>query len=152
MKISISDIKQLRNQTNAPVMECKKALEESSGDSKKAKNLLKKWGLVRAKKKADRETKEGRIFSYLHHSAKIGAMVEIECETDFVSRNQEFEKLGNEIAMQIASMKPKNVKALLSQEYIRDPKLRVADLVKQAIAKLGENIVVKRFERLEIGE
>ena len=148
--ITIDQIKNLRNQTNAPVMECKKALEESAGDPKKAAKFLEKWGVVRAKKKADRETYQGQIFSYIHTGGKIGVMVEILCETDFVARNHEFQKLGYETAMQVASMEPKDVKTLLVQQYIRNPKLKISDLVSQTIAKLGENIVIKRFERFEI--
>lgn len=148
--ITINNIKKLREESGAPVMDCKKALEQSGGDSKKAAKLLEKWGVVRAKKKADRETYQGQIFSYIHAGAKIGAMVEILCETDFVARNSEFQKLGHEVAMQVASMGPKDVKNLLAQQYIRDPKLKISDLVSQAIAKLGENIVVKRFERFGI--
>ncbi|MBL7159141.1 translation elongation factor Ts [Candidatus Microgenomates bacterium] len=148
--ITINDIKNLREQTNAPVMECKKALEEAKGDVKKAKALLEKWGVVRAQKKADRVTCQGQIFSYIHTGGKIGVMLEILCETDFVAKNQEFQKLGKEIAMQISAMNPKDVDQLLKQDYIRDAKVKIADLVKQAIAKIGENIVVKRFERFEI--
>lgn len=149
--ITINDIKKLREECGAPVMECKKALEQSGGDSKKAAKFLEKWGVVRAKKKADRETCQGQIFSYIHSGAKIGAMVEILCETDFVARNSEFQKLGHEIVMQVAAMKPKSVKALLAQEYIRDVKVKISDLVDLAVAKLGENIVVKRVERFEVG-
>lgn len=150
--VTIAQIKKLREATGAPVMECKKALEESSGDSKKAAKLLKKWGVAKAKKKAGRETPQGQVFSYIHFGGKIGAMVEILCETDFVAQNKVFQKLGHEIAMQVASMDPKNVKKLLGQEYIRDPKMKTQDLLNQAMAKLGENIVIKRFERFEIGE
>jgi len=150
--IAINDIKALRENTGAPVMECKKALEEVGGDSKKAKSLLEKWGVARAQKKAGRETVQGQIFSYIHTGGKIGVMVEILCETDFVARNQEFQKLGHEMAMQVSAMDPKDVDQLLSQEYIRDPKTKISDLVNQAIAKLGENIVIKRFERFKVGE
>lgn len=148
--VAINDIKALRENTGAPVMECKKALEEVGGDSKKAKSLLEKWGVARAQKKAGRETVQGQIFSYIHTGGKIGVMVEILCETDFVARNHEFQKLGYETAMQVASMEPKDVKTLLVQQYIRNPKLKISDLVSQTIAKLGENIVIKRFERFEI--
>lgn len=150
--ITISQIKKLRHSTGAPVMECKKALEQTDGDSKKATRLLEKWGVLRAIAKAGRETAQGQIFSYIHYGGKIGAMVEILCETDFVAETGEFQKIGHEVAMQICSMNPKNVKKLLSQEYIRDEKIKVSDLLNQTIAKLGENIVIKRFKRFEVGE
>jgi len=150
--VTISQIKKLRQAVGAPVMECKKALEQTGGDSKKATKLLEKWGVARAIKTAERQTAQGQIFAYIHYGGRVGAMVEILCETDFVAENRQFQKLGHEVAMQVTSMNPKNVKKLLSQEYIRDEKIKVSDLVNQAIAKLGENIVVKRFKRLEVGE
>lgn len=152
MKITVDQIKKLRDATQAPVMECKRALEEAGGDPKKAAKLLEKWGVDWAMKKSGRETSQGQVFSYIHAGGKIGAMVEILCETDFVARNSQFQKLGHEMAMQVASMKPKTVDKLLSQEYIRDPKLKIKDLVSQAVAKLGENIVIKRLVRFEMGE
>lgn len=152
LMVTIDQIKKIREATGAPVMECKKALEQTRGDSKKATGLLEKWGVARVMKKAGRETPQGQVFSYIHYGAKVGAMVEILCETDFVAKNQEFQKLGHEITMQVASMNPKNKKELLDQEYIRDPKIKIKDLVNQAIAKLGENIVIKRFKRFEVGE
>jgi len=149
-KVSIDLTKKLREQTNAPVMECKKALEECDGDMKKAKGWLAKKELARAEKKKDREAKEGLIHCYIHSERKIGAMVKLCCQTDFVAKNREFEKLAHEICLQIAAMKPKNIKALLSQEYIRDPKKKIEGLLKEAIAKFGENIKIEEFERLEV--
>lgn len=149
-KVSIDLIKKLREQTNAPVMECKRALEECDGDMKKAKRWLAKKELARAEKKKDREAKEGLIHCYIHGDRKIGAMVKLCCQTDFVAKNREFEKLAHEICLQIAAMKPRNIKALLSQEYIRDPKKKIEDLLKEAIAKFGENIKIEEFERLEV--
>ena len=150
--ITIGQIKKLRDQSGAPVMECKKALEQTKGDSKKAARLLEKWGVTRALKKKGRKTPEGQIFSYVHTGGKVGAMVEVLCETDFVAQNSEFQKLGHEIAMQVAAMNPGDVKTLLDQEYIRDPKIKVSDLLNRAIAKFGENIVIKRFKRFKVGE
>ena len=149
--ITADQVKKLRQQTGAPVMECKKALEQTGGEGKKAIRLLEKWGVARALKKEGRKTPEGQIFSYVHHGGKIGAMVEILCETDFVAQNSEFQKLGRELAMQVAAMDPKNVAELLGQEYIRNLKIKINDLLTQAIAKLGENIVIKRLIRFEIG-
>lgn len=149
-KITINQIKKLREQIRAPVMECKRALEECQGDFKKAKSWLRKKGLVRVEKKKDREAKQGLIHCYTHSDGKIGAMIKICCESDFVAKNREFEKLSHELCLQVAAMKPKNVKALLCQEYIRDPKKTIKDLLNEAIAKFGENIKIEEFTRLEV--
>lgn len=150
--MDINQIKKLREETGAGVMEVKAALEEAGGDEKKAKEILRKKGLVKAKKKAGRQTAEGRIYSYVHTGGRVGVLVEVRCETDFVARNEEFEKLCKELALQIASMAPKDVDELIAQDYIRDPKIKVGDLIAETIAKTGENIVVKRFVRFELGE
>lgn len=143
-------IKKLREETGASISDCSKALEESKGDYDKAIEWLKKRGIEKAEKKADRETNQGLVESYIHQNGKVGAMVEILCETDFVARTDDFKKLSHEIAMQVASMNPKNVDELLKQEYIRDTSVTISDLIKQHIGKLGENIVVKEIKRLEI--
>lgn len=148
--ITIDQIKKLREKTGAGVMECRKALGETKGDEKKATDLLKKWGVEKAQKKSDRATKAGMIDSYVHAGGKVGVMLEIQCETDFVARTQDFKNLSHELCLQIASMDPQDVKALLKQEYIRDPSLTVEVLVKQVIGKLGENIAVARFTRFEL--
>lgn len=152
MKTSFDLIKQLREETQASIADCKNALEEAKGDMKKAHELLKKRGFEIAKKKAERATGEGLIEAYVHLNGRIGVLVEMLCETDFVARTTDFKNLCHEIAMQIAAMNPKDVPAVLKQEYIRDASKTIEDLVKQAIGKLGENIVIKRFERFEIGE
>ncbi len=144
-------IKQLREETQASIADCKKALEESKDDYKKAIEWLKKRGIEKAEKKADRETSQGLIESYIHQSGKVGALVEVLCETDFVARTDEFKKLCHEIAMQVAAMDPKNVDTLLKQEYIRDSSVTIEQLVKGVIGKLGENIRVKSFTRYELG-
>lgn len=149
--ITTEQIKSLREKTGAGVMDCKRALEEAKGDAKKAEALLNKWGIEKSAKKADRETKVGLIESYVH-AGRVGVLVELLCETDFVARTDDFKSLAHEIALQIASMDPKDTPALLKQEYIRDPKMTMQDLVKQAIGKLGENISVSRFSRLTIGQ
>jgi len=151
-KISIEKIKKLRSKTQAPVMECQQALSEAKGDFEKAKKILKEKGVARAEKKAGRETSCGLIEAYVHSTGRVGALVELCCETDFVARTDEFKTLAHELAMQVASMDPKNVKELLVQEYIRDPGKKVEDLVKETMAKLGENIIVGRFERFQLGE
>ena len=143
-------IKQLREETQASIADCRKALEETNEDFKKAKEWLVKHGIEKAEKKSDRETSQGLVESYIHQNGKVGAMVEILCETDFVARTEEFKKLAHEVAMQIAAMNPKDVETLLKQEYIRDSSLTIEQLVKSVIGKLGENIVIKGFTRLEI--
>jgi elongation factor Ts len=148
--VDLNLLKKLREETQASVSDCRKALEETSGDYKKALEWLKKKGIEKAKEKQDRETKEGLIESYIHQNGKVGSMVELLCETDFVAKTDEFKNLAHEIAMQVAAMSPKDTKELLKQEYIRDSSQTVDGLIKSIIAKLGENISVKRFERFEI--
>ena len=150
MAINISDIKKLRDETQASISDVKKALEESSGDYKKALEWLKKRGIEKAEKKADRQASQGLIESYVHGGGKIGGLVKISCETDFVARTDEFKNLAHEVAMQVSAMNPKDVSELLKQEYIRDNTMTVEDLIKQEIGKLGENIVVKEFSRIEL--
>lgn len=151
-KVSIKSIKKLREKTGAGVMEVKRALEESSGDEKKAEKWIQKKGLVKAKKREGREASEGVIASYIHHSGKVAVLVELRCETDFVARNEDFVKLANEIVMQVASMNPKNVKELLGQDYVRDTKVKISDLVSEVSAKTGEKVELARFVRMELGE
>jgi elongation factor Ts len=150
MKIDIKLIKQLREETQVSIADCTKALTEAKGDYEKAIELLKKRGIERAEKKADRETAQGIIESYIHQNGKVGVLLELLCETDFVARTEDFKRLAHEVAMQIAAMNPKDVAALLKQEYIRDGSVTIESLVKQTIGKLGENIVVKQFTRFEI--
>lgn len=150
--MDISKIKQLREKTSAGISECREALDASGGDLAKAEVWLNEHGISKAAKKADRETSQGVVESYVHGEGKIGVLVEINCETDFVARTDDFKKLSHEVAMQISAMNPKTVEDLMSQPYIRDPKLTIEALVKQTIAKLGENIKIKRFTRLALGE
>ena len=150
MVIDIKLIKQLREETQVSIADCRKALEEAKGDYEKAIELLKQKGIERAEKKADRETAQGVIESYIHQNGKVGVLLEILCETDFVARTEDFKKLAHEVAMQIAAMNPKNIEVLLKQDYIRDASLTIETLVKQTIGKLGENIVIKQFTRFEI--
>ena len=158
-------IKELRERTGAGVMECKRALDEA-GSVDSAEKLLAQWGLKKAEKKLGREANQGIVDSYVHAGGRIGAMVEVNCETDFVARNEQFRALVHDIAMQVAAMNPKRLRAddptpnglegepevpLLEQAFIRDPSKTIQDLVTEAIAKLGENIVVRRFARFELG-
>lgn len=152
VNVSLELLKKLRRETGVSIADCRKALEETKNNYDKALEWLKKHGIEKAAKKEDRQTFQGLIESYIHQNGKIGAMVEVLCETDFVARTEDFKKLTHEIAMQVAAMDPKDLDMLLSQEYIKDQSLTIKDLIKQAVAKLGENIVVKRFQRFEIGE
>ncbi len=145
--MNIADVKKLREITQAGISDVKRALEESKGDMKRAQELLREWGVAKAAKKGDRETTVGIVESYIHGGGKVGALVSLGCETDFVARTEEFKKLAHEIAMQVASMDPKTTEDLLKQSYIRDAKVTIEDLVKQTIAKVGENIKVVAFSR-----
>jgi elongation factor Ts len=150
MAIDIKLIKKLREETQVSIADCTKALTEAKGDYEKAIELLKKRGIERAEKKADRETAQGLVEAYIHQNGKVGVLLEILCETDFVARTEDFKRLAHEVAMQIAAMNPKDVAVLLKQDYIRDGSLNIETLVKQTIGKLGENIVIKQFTRFEI--
>lgn len=150
MAISIDLIKKLREETKVGIADVKRALEQNGGDLEKAKVWLSEQGISKAAKKADRETGEGVVVSYIHAGGRIGALVKIGCETDFVANNEDFLSLAKEIAMQVASMDPENVAELEKQSYIRDPKKTIEDLVKEAIAKIGENIKILEFNRMEI--
>lgn len=150
MSVDVKQIKKLRDETQASIADCRKALEETNGDYQKAIEWLKKHGIEKADKKADRETAQGLVESYIHQNGKVGALVEITCETDFVARTDDFKHLAHEVAMQVAAMNPKDVDTLLKQEYIRDSSVTIENLVKQAIGKLGENIVIKKITRFEI--
>ena len=148
--MDLESIKKLREETGAGVMDAKSALEASNGDISKAKELLRTKGLEKASKKSDREIKAGRVFSYIHGGGKVGAIVKLGCETDYVAKNEKFEKLGNEIAMQVAAMNPENIEQLLQQAYIRDAGKTISELIKEAISTIGENITVLEISRLSI--
>lgn len=149
-KANLNLLKKLRDETAASIADCRVALEQSANDYKKALGWIKKRSVEKAEKKADRETSSGIIEAYIHQNGKVGAMVELLCETDFVARTAEFKNLAHEIAMQVAAMKPRDVKSLLRQEYIRDSSIAISDLIKQAISKFGENIVIKGFTALRL--
>jgi len=148
--VDVKLIKKLRDETKASIADCRKALEETNSNHQKALEWLKKHGIEKAEKKADRQTAQGLVESYIHQNGKVGSLVTVLCETDFVAKTDDFKHLTHEIAMQVAAMNPKDVDTLLKQEYIRDNKVTIENLIKQTIATLGENIVVKEFKRFEI--
>jgi elongation factor Ts len=148
--IDLKAIKKLRDATSASIADVRRALDEANGDEKKALEWLKKRAAEIAAKKADRETSEGLIESYIHGGGKVGVLVELLCETDFVAKTDEFKHLAKEVAMQVAAMNPEDVETLLKQDYIRDSSQTIEQFVKHVIGKLGENISIKRFIRFEI--
>lgn len=150
MSVDIKQIKKLRDETGASIADVRKALEETNGDYIKAIDWLKIHGIQKAEKKADRTTGQGLVESYIHANGKVGAMIEILCETDFVARTDDFKHLAHEVAMQVCAMAPRDVDTLLKQDYIRDSSMTIESLVKQVIGKLGENIVIKDIKRFEI--
>lgn len=152
MKISIDLIRKLREQTGAPVIRVKKVLEEVGGKEKKAFEILQKEGFEKAEKRKDRTTSQGLIETYVHHSGKVASLIELFCETDFVARNELFHELAHNLALQVASLEAKDAKELMEQEFIKDPAKKVGDLVKEVIAKTGENVRVGRIFRVQLGE
>jgi elongation factor Ts len=151
MAVNVEDIKKLREETGAGIAACREALEESEGDMVKAKDVLRKKGLDKADSKSDREVNAGVVESY-SHGGRVGVLVEVLCETDFVAKTDDFKTLAHEIALQIASMRPDTVEELMGQDYIRDGSVKISDLVKSAISKLGENIQIGKFARIELGK
>jgi elongation factor Ts len=167
LKIPADKVKELREQSGAGVMQCRQALIECQGDTKKALEFLKKQGLLKAKEKAERATTQGLIEAYVHTGGRVGAMVELNCETDFVARTDEFKELAHQLAMQVAAMSPQFISkeevaegtdtepqtaCLLLQAYIKDPNKSVQDIITETIAKVGENIKISRFARFELGD
>jgi elongation factor Ts len=174
VKSSVNAIKELRDLTCASVAHCKKALEETKGDIKQAVTFLRKQGLEIAAKKQSRCAKEGRIDSYIHHGNKIGVLLEVNCESDFVARNEDFINFTRDLAMQIAATSPEYIKkedvpdeilkheknkedyyknnCLLEQVFVKDSSLMIKDYLGSIVAKMGENIVIRRFIRYKIGE
>jgi len=174
MAATADDIKRLREETGCGIIDCKKALEEAKGDFNKAKELLRKRGLEMAAKKSDRMAKEGRVEAYIHNGNKIGAMVEVNCETDFVARSEDFCKFTRDLAIHIAASNPKYIKrenipevvlakeadkeayikanCLLDQGFVKDPTKNIQDMLNELVAKIGENIIVGRFVRYKVGE
>jgi elongation factor Ts len=177
MVVTANQVKELREKSGAGIMECKRALEQVEGDVARAVDLLKQQGLAKADKKTGRAASQGLIEPYIHGAGRIGSIVEVNCETDFVARTPEFRELAHDLAMQVAATSPGYVSleevpseawvdlekehgdrdkaaaavVLLEQPFIKDPKLTVRDLVRERIGKLGENIIVRRFARFEVG-
>jgi elongation factor Ts len=167
MAISAQDVKELRERTGAGMLECKKALEEAAGDIEKAMATLREKGHQMAEKRAGRETEDGLVTSYIHHNQRVGALVEINCESDFVARTEDFQELVSAVALQVAGASPKYVSAedipddeegepkvvaLLEQPYLKDESKTIGDLLKETIGKTGENIRIRRFARFELGK
>ena len=148
--VTIDKVKQLRDETSISISECKKALEKTGGDIDKAKDILREWGKEVAKKKASRSTDQGLIEGYLHPTGRLGVLLDLRCETDFVAKSDDFKALAHDIAMQIASMYPDDIEELMNQNYVKDSSKKVKDVIAEYIAKLGENILIKDFSRLEI--
>jgi len=166
VEVTTAQVKELREITGAGVMDCKRALIEAGGDKQKAIEILRERGLSVAEKKSHRTTGQGLVECYIHAGGRIGAMVEVNCETDFVARTDDFRTLARELAMQVAATGPLSVSredlpanaegtpeelCLLCQAYIRDPGRTVQDIVNDVIAKTGENVQVRRFARFELG-
>ncbi len=166
MPVSPAAVKELRELTGAGMLDCKRSLEEAGGDFDKAKNILRKKGIALATKKAERATAEGLVQTYLHHDGRLGALVEINCETDFVARTEDFSKLAQDIALQVAATNPTYLASddipqgtegdakqlcLLLQPFVRDESMTVADMVRETVRKTGENIRIRRFARFELG-
>jgi elongation factor Ts len=164
--VSPEAVKELRELTGAGMLDCKHALEEARGDFEKAKEILRQKGHALAAKRAERTTAEGVVLSYLHHDGRLGALVEINCESDFVARTEDFQQLAQSIALQVAATGPQYVAAedvpegaegdpkelcLLLQPFVRDESVSIQDMVSEAIRKTGENIRVRRFARFELG-
>ena len=166
-EISTAMIRDLRDKTGAGIMDAKRALEQAEGDVSQAEELLREKGLASAAKRAGRAASEGVVEAYIHSGGRIGAMVELNCETDFVARTDDFTDLAKNLAMQVAAMSPRFVsrdsvpegtddvadeELLLEQDYIREPGTKISDLVTQLAAKTGENVSVGRFSRFELGQ
>lgn len=148
-KITIELIKKLREESGAPIVRAKKVLEEMGGDEEKALEILRKEGFEKAEKREGRVTSQGKIFTYAHHTGKVVSIVELLCETDFVAKNELFETLGKDIALQVASMGDADVS---DQEFIKDPSKKISDLIKAVIAKTGENVKLGRVMKIELGK
>ena len=166
MAVTVEAIKELRELTGVGMLDCKNALEEAKGDLDKAKQILRRRGIAVAEKRAGRETAQGLVEAYIHPDGRLGALVELNCETDFVARTDDFRNLAHDLAMQVAAAEPRYVSpeelpsdsdgdprdlCLLAQPFIKDPVRSVQDMVNDAIAKTGENIRVRRFQRFQLG-
>ncbi len=152
MAIQLDKIKKLRDKTGAGILEIKEILEEVGGDYDKAMDELMKKVVLKAEKKADRNAGDGMVFSYIHNGGKVGSLVLVNCETDFVAKTDDFKNLCREIAMQVCTEEYVDVESLLDSEYIRDPSKKILDLVNEATAKVGEKIQINKFVKFSVGE
>lgn len=150
MPITMDQIKKLRELTGARILDCQKALQEAAGDLDKAIAIVEAKGLARAEKSQDRETKVGYIATYTHNTGMVAAMVELLCETDFVAQGEEFRQLARDIAMQVAAMGAESVEDLLQQDFIKDPEKTIELVIKALSGKIGEKMILNRFERFAI--
>lgn len=151
-KISAELIKKVREESGAPIARSKEVLEEFDGDVKKTVEVLKKEGFAKMEKRADRATSEGIAVAYAHHTGKVAVVLSLLCETDFVAKNELFRETANNIAMQIASMDPKDEEELLSQDFVKDPTKKISELIDEVKTKTGENVRLGEFHRVFIGE
>jgi len=148
--ISAETVKKLREKTGASMMECKRALEEVNGNETAAEEVLRKRGGEIAEKKSERQTKTGAIDAYVHSNHKIGVLLQLDCESDFVARNENFKALSHDLCLHIAATSPANNEELLAQPFIKDPAKTVQNLINETISKLGENIKLNQFTRFEL--
>ena len=149
--VPLNHLKQLREQTQAPLLECRAALEAAGGDFERAAAILRQRGSALASKRADKSAREGRVESYIH-LGKIGVLVEVNCETDFVAKTPEFAAFCKDVAMQVAAAQPASVAALLAQPFIKDEALTIRDHLNALVAKTGEKVVISRFTRFQLGD
>jgi elongation factor Ts len=147
MEIAAGTVKLLRDKTGAGIMDCKRALQAALGNPAEAEQILRNEGKFTKK---EGPTFEGAIAAYTHHNGRIGALLELRCETDFVAKTKEFTELAYNLAMQVAAMKPNDMEHLLKQEFIRNSNVKVGDLISEFIVRMGENIQIGRYERLEL--
>lgn len=167
MEISVTLIKELRDRTSAGVMECKRALQQAEGNLDRASDILREQGLAKAEKRSNRVASQGLIDTYVHAGGRIGSMVELNCESDFVAKTDEFKNLVHDLALQVAATDPRFISpaeipegekvnpeevCLMSQPFIKDPSKRISDLVADVSAKMGEKVAVRRFARFELGK
>ncbi len=170
VKVNVQDVKALREETGAPIGDVRSALEEAKGDKPKAREILKRRGVASAEKRAGRSAGQGRVEAYIHHDGKMGALVEVNCETDFVARTPDFQQFCRDLALHVAAASPRYLSAeaapddvrgsandakalcLLEQPFVKDQGTAIKDLVKALIAKTGENVVVRRFTKFTVGE
>ncbi len=152
MAINVEIIKKSRDETGAVILEIRDVLEKTGEDFEKAKEELMKKVASKAAKKSDRIAEDGLVYSYIHSSGKVGSLVLLSCETDFVARTDDFQKLCKEVAMQVCTEDYENVESLLNSDYIRDPSKKISDLVNETIAKVGEKIEIRRFAKFTVGE